>query len=111
MIICNEVLANMIKDFLITNEVAGGVTIYFNEKAYRWNSDGSGYTFLKDIKASNYFEGANDELVSMSFEGVFYDVINRTYGGFIADKFDKLLEQNGYYYDFYNSWNLSIYEN
>lgn len=106
----NEMLANKIREFLIKNELTGDVRIYFNNMCYSWNSDGNEYETLKDIKASHYFEGANDELVSMTFEGIFYDVINRYHGESIADKFDDLLEENGYCYEFYNSWNLSIYE-
>ena len=92
----NEMLVNKIRDFLVKEELTGDVRIYFNNMCYSWDSDGDTYEILKDIKSSDYFEGANDELVSMTFEGDFYDMINMYYGSSIADKFRNLLKKTDF---------------
>lgn len=53
----------------------------------------------------------NPNTLSISFDGDIYDVFN--YGLFLSllEKFDKLLESYGLYYELGNAWNLSLYEN
>lgn len=106
----NKMLANKIRDFLIEEGLTSNVRIFFNNICYSWDYCGDKYEIIEDIKGSDYFEGSNDELVSMTFEGDFYDVINGYYGSLIIDKFDDLLEKSGFCYEFYDSWNLSVYE-
>lgn len=108
----NEKIANAILKFLIDNEIGGDVSIYFNGKAYRFTS-ATEYKTLEDIKGSTFFEYANDETVSMTFEGSFYHVVNGYAEGYrgLLDKFNKLIAKHGMYYEQGHAWNLSLYEN
>jgi len=106
----NKQMADAIKKWMLKNNVAGDTRIYFNGKCY--SSVGYGkdakYETLQNMKASNYFDYANDDTVAISFEGAFYDVMNYSMGK-IRDSFDKLIESFGYYYELGNAWNLSLY--
>lgn len=60
----------------------------------------------------DYFEYANPDTVSMSFEGMLYDIINdfgMTYSC-LYKSFNDIFEKHGYYYELGNSWNLSAAE-
>jgi outer membrane protein assembly factor BamB len=106
----NELLANDLKKFLLKHDMID-TRIYFNGKCFDFNSSGE-VTTLEDIKGSTYFEYANDETVSMSFEGRLNHVIN----GYISDKkvmngFDKIFEKHNCYYELGYAWSLSVYYN
>lgn len=104
----NEKLANDLKEFIEKYEI-GDTRIYFNNKCYHFNSDGSCDT-LEDIKPSTYFEYANDDTVSMSFEGRLHHAINYGTDNRLLDKFDKVFEKHGCYYELGYAWSLSVYE-
>lgn len=61
---------------------------------------------------SDYFEYANPETLSMSFEGSLNYVLNGyTRGsGKLETEFMKLFEKYGLYYELGHAWNLSAYE-
>jgi hypothetical protein len=108
----NEDVAVDILKFIFQNQLGSdSLRIYFNNKAYDFIGENE-YKVLEDIKGSTYFEYANDETVSMSFEGTFYEIINGTdeYCGKLMDKFNKILDKHGFYYEQGNAWNLSLYE-
>lgn len=111
----NQEVADAIKDFLIENDLSADTRIYFNNKAYHFDSFGKLEKTLTDIKASEYFEFANDKTVSVSFEGPFYRVMNLSFESKhyrdLEAKFLKLVEKFGYYYEMGHAWNLTLYEN
>lgn len=111
-----EEFVKEIEDFLRKYELLDGVCIYFNNKRHVWNyslkSDRYEMREQKDICPLDYFEwAAPKHILSMSFEGNFYDVMNgyTTYHYNLQDKFLKLLERYGLYYELGNAWNLSCY--
>lgn len=109
----NEKMANAIRDFVVQHELGGDMRIYFNGKAYHFTST-TEYTVLEDIVGSRFYQFANDETVSMSFEGDFYYVMN--YGwenknwSKLEEKFRLLLDKFGYYAELGHAWNLSLYK-
>lgn len=116
-----ERLANEIIAFLEAYHIASDVSIYYNgnvvrsKTQYDWdwgNSEyNAKYTWVKtyDVDPHDYFEyAAYDHILSMSFEGGLYDLLNYS-GGSKMDKFMKIFEKYGLYYELGNAWNLSCY--
>jgi hypothetical protein len=113
----NEKLAEDIKSFLIKYEMED-TRIYFNGKAYCFSSarkdKSQPYELIENIKGSKFFEYANDETVSMSFEGELYDLVN--YEAFnsswkrkLLDEFENIFKKHHCYYELGYSWSLSVY--
>ena len=105
-------MVRMIESWIKKNGLTRDVRIYFNNKCFCWY-DGS-KKIIEDIKGSDYFKYANDETISMSFEGPLHSVFNehwcnKTYEA-LENEFDEFLEGYGYYYELGNAWNLSVYE-
>lgn len=117
-----ESLAWDIYNFLLERGMWQDVIIYFNGKALSTHKIEGG----KDVFAYNekpfilmnedprdYFEYVNPcHILSMSFEGPFYKVMN---GCLLGDfhtrsEFSNLLESRGLYYECGNAWNLSLYK-
>jgi hypothetical protein len=115
-----EELVFEIEEFLKGHDFIGDVCIYFNDKRHawrgkydeKWNFDGYVCDIRENISPLDYFEYANPEhILSMSFEGSFYDVMNG-YTSFhfdLQDKFSELLKKYSLYYELGNAWNLSCY--
>ena len=112
-------LANEIKAFLEKNGLASDVSIYFNGNATRsrtdakWNWDEGCYEHNiywiteENVDPHDYFEyAAYEHILSMSFEGALYELLNYS-GGKIMDKFMKIFEKYGLYYELGNAWNLT----
>ena len=101
-------VAKTIEKFIRKHELDSDVRIYFSNKC--WDYDSSGRkTVIEDIKASDYFEYANDDTISMSFEGGLYDALNMTYGYGLFEEFNAL-DFDGHYFELGNAWNLSFCE-
>jgi len=87
--------------------------IYFNGKAWNYNSQGR-KNVIEDIRASEYFEYADDALVNMTFEGRLYEILNYHWSeewlGRLQSEFLELLEGFNCWYELGNAWNLTIYE-
>lgn len=106
----NEKLANEIKDWLVQNGFVIDNRIYFNGKCFDSIGNGhndDGYRIIEDIKPSDYFEYANDDTVSMSFEGELYDLINYE-GGKLLNEFNEVFSRNNCYFELGHAWNLSV---
>lgn len=112
-----ERLANEIIAFLEIHDIANDVNIYYNgnvvkSKAdYNTNTRKCSYTWTKtyDVDPHKYFEyAAYNHILSMSFEGALYELLNYS-GGKTMDKFMKIFEKYGLYYELGNAWNLSCY--
>lgn len=111
-----EELAKDVLKFLIKNEIDEDVRIFFNNKRMYnkrkydggWNCIGNEIITEADVCPLDYFEyAADNHILSMSFEGNFYDCIN--YSGLFLDEFEALLEKYGLYYELGESWNLTCY--
>lgn len=110
-----ENLATEIKNLLVKYNVAENTCIYFNNK--RWSCDYSydgnqEVTYIwkeeNNIDPHDYFEWAMyDHILSMSFEGGFYDVINY-YGGKCYTEFENILSKYHVYHELGNNWNLTV---
>jgi hypothetical protein len=114
-------LATDIYNWCIENDLWGDNIIYFKGKAWSnsptWGSD-KGKQIASDLyeyrnrKASDYFEYANDETLSMSFEGSLNYVLNAYVRGWVEleHEFQKIFEKHGFYYEMGHAWNLAAYE-
>ena len=103
-------IAKTIERFLRKHDIASDVRIYFSNKCWDYNSAGE-KTIINDIKGSDYFSYANDETISMSFEGEFNEVMN--FGcSHTLELFNEWceLDFDGYYMELGNSWNGSFYK-
>lgn len=118
----NEKLAKEIINFLIKHGAWIDTFIYVNNKRFGCN-DGMHYhydnnwdcVFVEDdISPCSYFEYANPDTLSMSFEGPLYDMLNYGYEFESYEKaeeeFSKILAKYGYYYELGNAWNLSCHK-
>ena len=111
-----EALAKEIITFLEKYELANAVSIYFNNKVMRdrgsYDKDYNyipGWETTEDVNPHDYFEYcAYDHILSMSFEGGLYHVLNY-YGGKREEEFRAIFERYGLYYELGNAWNLSAY--
>lgn len=107
-----RVLATKIRDFLDEYWIAGDCRIYFNGMCWEHSIGDEGWKRIDDIDPKDYFEYAGG-IISMSFEGILYDIFNgytNLVGQELAKKFGQLLRRYSCYYELGNSWNLSIHE-
>lgn len=108
----NESLAKSIRKWLLQNEMWFDTVIYFNDKAYS-SDDGEKLVVHENEDPSDHFEYVNpDHILSMSFEGPLYAVMNGYCNGCIrlTNEFERILDRFGVYYELGNSWNLTCYE-
>ena len=118
-----EELAMEILDFLLEHEMWIDVQIYFNGKCwtthnketgkYHYNDKENVYEYEDDPR--KYFEYVrNPNILSMSFEGTFYEVMNSyldlSYCWRLQEQFSKILEKYGLYYELGYAWSLTCYE-
>lgn len=116
-----ETLAREIYEWCMKNDLWHDCCIYFNGKAWAsWDTwhDEDGKEIDKclyeyeDRNPKEYFEYANPDTLSMSFEGPLYHVLNAYVPGWIAttEEFGDIFRKHGYYYELGHAWNLSVYE-
>lgn len=106
-----EQLVKEIMAFLEKEGIADSVSVYFNNKVMRSQRNDDGYNWVseKNVNPHDYFEyAAYDHILSMSFEGGLYDVLNYSFGR-REEEFDNIFDKYGLYYELGNSWNLSVY--
>ena len=116
-----ESLARDIYKWCTKKNLWGDTCIYFDGKAWASWDEWHGvkgkpiaealYEYdNKDPK--RYFEYANPNTLSMSFEGGLYYVLNAYVSGWVKleDSFRKLFEKYDCYYELGHAWNLSVYE-
>lgn len=114
-----EELAYKIYQLLLDNGVWVDVTIYFNGMALStgfndsgvWRYCYNGEPFVwQSADPRDSFEYVNPEhIISMSFEGPFYEVMY-SMSGDLYNQFVDLLDSYGVFYELGNQWNLSLYE-
>lgn len=117
-----ETLAKEIYLWCKANDLWGDNTIYFDGRAWSDLKTWSGETGRKidedlyeyeNKNPKTYFEYANPDTLSMSFEGALYYVLNANVRGWIKKEaaFQELFEKHGVYYELGHAWNLSVYPN
>lgn len=116
----NENLANDIYNLLRKWDMWIDTTIYYNGKSmstshrdeegkehFRYN----GEPFIYEDDPRKHFEYvAKDHILSMSFEGDLYEILNYEEYPFILKEFDAIFKKYGVYYELGNAWNLTCYE-
>lgn len=116
-----ELLAKDIYKWCVKKHLWGDNIIYFNGKAWSSFPEWSGIRGnqiaenLYEYEGKNpkdYFEYANPNTLSMSFEGPLYHVLNANVPGWVKleQQFGKVFEKHGCYYELGNAWNLSVFE-
>ena len=117
----NESLAKNIYKWCKKKRLWGDNCIYFNGKAWaswsEWHGE-NGKKINEDLyeyenkNPKDYFEYANPDTLSMSFEGPLNHVLNGYVRGWVKleNEFSKLFEKYGYYYELGYTWSLSAYE-
>lgn len=122
-------IAKDIKSFLDEHFLNGDCRIYFNgmcwshgegDDPFTWDEEKKDFIdvphrtewkTIEDIDPKDYFDYVGP-ILSMSFEGGFYDVMNgwseRDFK--LQDEFSKMLAKYGVYSELGNAWNLSLYE-
>ena len=109
-----ENLAKQIKTYLSKKDIASDVCIYYNNcrECSDFNMATGKYVWHKEmnINPHDYFAyAAYDHILSMSFEGPFYDVINGIDYTSKLTGFQKILDNFGLYYELGNYWNLTVF--
>mgnify|MGYP007061822472 CR=1 FL=1 len=113
-----EKLAYEIRNFLLKHDLWMDVTIYFNGKAISTDDRCGHYAYndptklfvLENQDPKRFFEYAGG-IISMSFEGGLYEVMNYCSRPKVLNAFEKLLAKYGLHYELGNAWNLSVYPN
>lgn len=116
-----ELFAKDIYNWCVENDLWGDNTIYFNNKAWSnqeiWGDIegkciGNELYEYEDKNPLTYFEFANPETLSMSFEGDLNYVLNGYVRGWdkLEEEFSQIFEKHGYYYEMGYAWSLSAYE-
>lgn len=109
-----EEMVKEIIDYLKANDLESDVCIYFNNKRIcigsEWDREKKEFIPYEKVEENinplDYFEYANEfHILSMSFEGSLYDIIN--YGN--TNKFDAIFNKYGLYYELGHSWNLTAF--
>lgn len=114
-------LAIDIYEFCKKHDLWGDNTIYFDGNAWSNSKTWAGVEGKKiaedlyeyeDRDPCDYFEYANPETLSMSFEGSLNYILNGYTPGWIKleKQFSKLFEKYNLYYEMGYSWSLSAYE-
>jgi hypothetical protein len=116
-----KLLAIDIYEWCKKHDLWGDNTIYFDGVAWSNSETWCGEKGKKiaedlyeyeDKNPKDYFEYANPETLSMSFEGSLNYVLNgyTSHSWRTEKEFMQLFEKHGLYYELGHSWNLSAYE-
>jgi hypothetical protein len=116
-----EKLAYEIKDFLIRHVMWCDVRIYYNGKAlstddgkghYAYNDPDTNYV-LENIDPKDFFKYVGENILCMSFEGPFYELVNCYvpigYYNRVEGEFRRILQKYGLGYELGHAWNLSTF--
>ena len=116
-----ENLAKDIHKWLVNHEMWVDINIYFNGKCWSTSSEldtefcyNENRYFEYEADPKCYFAYvANPHILSMSFEGILYDVLNGYSHGWtkLEVEFRAIFEKYGLYFELGNAWNLTCFEN
>lgn len=116
-----EALAWEIQRWLSSYNMWQDVSIYYAGKRmsthketngkneFRYNGD----PFIEEgFNPKDYCEYANPAMITMTFEGPFYEVMNGYCPGWtvLEEEFSRLINKHGFYYELGHAWSLSLYE-
>lgn len=114
-----EKMAVEIRAFLLEHGIWQDTDIYFNGKRFTTRDPETKKYYYNDPKKlfvennqnpRDYFEYvADDHILSMSFEGPVYHMINGYALGGLVRRFNKIFEKYGVYYEQGDAWNLTCY--
>jgi hypothetical protein len=85
--------------------LADNLNNYFTQ-----NTDVAEVAMQEGLKGSNYTQYANDETITMTFEGDFYSCMNYGSNPILYEKFGELLKKYDLYFELGNAWNLALYK-
>lgn len=117
-----EALAQEIYQWLLEHEMWIDICIYYDGKRMstghrdadgKWSFRYNGEPFYDEADPRDYFEYVNEpHILSMSFEGAFYEVMNGYSRGCgaLLDEFETLLAKHGLRHELGDAWNLTCYE-
>lgn len=98
--------------WLAKHYLTDGVYIYVDHKRYTVNDSGE-LVYDIDAEGYEYIEYAG-KILSASFEGPLYDVLNYGFESEhytkLEEELSKLFEKFGFYYELCNSWSLTLAE-
>lgn len=116
-------LAFKIIDFCMDNGLWQDTTVYVDGYAFTDRKEWDGINGIMvepnlfkywNKNPLDYFEYANPNTVSMSFEGPLYRVINCYFENEnwfkLYDEFCAIFDKYGMYFEQGHAWNLSVYE-
>lgn len=114
-------LAKEIYDWCKSKDLWGDNIIYFNGKAWNAHDEWSGEKgkqIAEDLyeyenkNPLDYFQYANPNTLSMSFEGPLNHVLNGYVSNWseLESEFLALFEKHNLYYELGHAWNLSAYK-
>lgn len=115
-----EELATEIFQWMNEHEIWIDTAIYFNGKC--WSTSNKENTEFKyneykyfeyEADPKNYFEYvAEPNILSMSFEGDLYYILNGYSYGWVTleNDFKNIFKKYGLYFELGNAWNLTCYE-
>lgn len=116
-----ELLAKDIYNWCVKKHLWGDNIVYFDGKAWSSSPEWNGvkgkqigenlYEYMNK-NPKDYFEYANLDTLSMSFEGPLYHVLNAYVNGWtrLESQFAKLFDKYGLYYEMGYAWSLSAYK-
>lgn len=116
-----EKMAHEIFEFCNERELWDDAAIYFNGKALaswnEWNGEhgkeiAANLYEYEDKNPLDYCEYSNPETLTMTFEGMLYDVLNDFGYSFpsLYEDFGGIFEKYGYYFEMGHSWSLTACE-
>lgn len=113
-----EKLALELIEYLQQHDLFDMVHIYVNRKCFsdtRYDSMGTrhlskyGAYYVKDnVNVKEMVEYSNPETITMTFDGILYDVINNGNGGVTGD-LNRMFKKYGLYYEQGHPWDFSLY--
>lgn len=119
--IAMQSLAKEIYDWCWKKGLWGDNILYFNGKAWsnspRWygvdgKKIGDDLYEYEDKDPRDYFEYANPNTLSMSYEGPLFEILNGYYSSWsnLETEFLNIFEKYGLYAEYGHAWNLTAYK-
>lgn len=111
-------IADEIIEFLQERELFHDVSLYVNNKRYSSNKSKSShavktkfgeYYATDNVNVKDCVEYSNPDLITMTFEGPFYEELNYSSDGTTYEAFSELLNKHGMYFEQGYAWSLAVY--